>query len=107
MYWPMPDAIVAMPKIEATRYRSMRGTAIFIPKTDSKIDKKLPVGVKCVEIYARESRTDDAETATITHATREAGPAIPAAIPGTTKIPDPIVPPTPRLTSSMRPRFRL
>jgi hypothetical protein len=40
----------------------------------------------------------------MSHAKMEEGPAIPAAMPGTTKIPEPMVPPTPRLTSSTRPR---
>ncbi len=47
--------------------------------------------------------THDAEIATTSHAIKELGPAIPAAMPGTTKIPDPMVPPTPRLTSSKIP----
>jgi len=55
---------------------------------------------------ARERRTEEAETATIAHAIREAGPLSRAAIPGTTKIPEPTVPPTPRLISSMSPSDR-
>ena len=37
--------------------------------------------------------------ATISHAQSDQAPVSRAAIPGTTKIPEPIVPPTPRLTS--------
>jgi len=47
--------------------------------------------------------THVAETEAKIHANMELGPAIPAAIPGTTNIPEPIVPPRPKLTSSNSP----
>jgi hypothetical protein len=56
-----------------------------------------------VEDHAKDNMTHVAEIATISHASSELGPAIPAAIPGTTNMPEPIVPPTPRLTSSKVP----
>ena len=41
--------------------------------------------------------------ATISQANSDQTPVSRAAIPGTTKMPDPIVPPTPRLTSLKKP----
>ena len=47
--------------------------------------------------------TQDAEIEAKILAIIELGPAIPAAIPGTMNIPEPIVPPRPKLVSSNRP----
>ncbi len=77
------------------------------PNTDSKSERKEPPEPNRPETEASERRTQEAEIATITHASRDQDPLIRAAIPGTTKIPDPIVPPTPRLTSSINPSERM
>jgi hypothetical protein len=85
----------------------MSVTANRLPKTELKSEKKLFDDVNLKETYARERTTQDAEIATITHAKSDHGPLSFAATPGTTKIPEPIVPPTPRLTSSNNPSDRL
>ena len=74
------------------------------PKTGSKMAVKVVPDGERAWIQARDRATQQAERATMSHAKMEEGPAIPAAIPGTTKIPEPMVPPTPRLTSPTRPR---
>jgi hypothetical protein len=103
-YCPIPAAIVAIPNIEDIKYNKTSITDVFFPNTFDSIEKKAPVDGYLEEAHARESMTQVAETAAISHAIRELGPAMPAAIPGTTNIPEPIVPPTPRLTSSKTPR---
>jgi hypothetical protein len=55
------------------------------------------------EVFAREYITHDADNEANNQAIIELDPAIPAAIPGTINIPDPIVPPRPKLTRSNRP----
>src|SRR5512139_3324032 len=85
----------------------MRGTASQVLKTDAKRVKKLLDDENLNDTAARERRTQEADTATISHAKSDHGPISFAAIPGTTKIPEPMVPPTPRLTSSSVPSDRL
>jgi hypothetical protein len=55
------------------------------------------------EALAREYITHEADNEANIHAIIELEPEIPAAIPGTINIPEPIVPPSPRLTRSKRP----
>lgn len=52
---------------------------------------------------AREYITHDTDNEANIHAIIELEPEIPAAIPGTMNIPEPIVPPRPRLTRLKRP----
>ena len=47
--------------------------------------------------------THDADAKAKSQANIELGPAIPATMPGTMNIPEPIVPPIPKLTSSNNP----
>jgi len=55
------------------------------------------------EAFAREYITHEADTEANIHAIITLEPEIPAAMPGTINIPEPIVPPRPRLTRSIRP----
>jgi len=107
MYCPIPAAMVETPNIDEMIYKIMRGIATRVPKTDSNRERKLFPEANRPETEASERRTQDAEMATIAHANRDHGPLSRAATPGTTKIPDPMVPPTPRLTSSINPSERL
>jgi hypothetical protein len=99
--------MVEMPNTEEMRYSMMSGTATLMPNTELKSEKKLLDDVNLKDTYARERRTQDADMATINQARSDHGPLSLAATPGTTKIPEPIVPPTPRLTSSNNPKDRL
>jgi hypothetical protein len=85
----------------------MSGRANRMPNTELKSEKKLLDDVNLKDTYARERRTQEADIATINQARSDHEPLSLAATPGTTKIPEPIVPPTPRLTSSNNPSDRL
>ncbi|MDD5616809.1 MAG: hypothetical protein PHH85_11470 [Candidatus Methanoperedens sp.] len=100
MYCPIPAAIVAFPNTEETMYRITIAEDIFLLNPFAIIEKKAPVEGYLDDDHANDNMTQEAEIATISHARSELGPAIPAAIPGTTNMPEPMVPPTPRLTSS-------